>query len=148
MQVTAKDTLSSGRRDKLEIMAAIVALTREPAYIWQISRRGNFSHPQLKLYLTFMNERGLIEKRKITKTSNKTTHVCVATEKGFDLLKIYCDSLRLLYREDYLKRTNDNLAVTCLQFYKEPTQTQKNSNFTIALYSSTALPRQSALPTA
>ncbi len=132
MEVGKQDLLNTGRRDKIEIISAIIALTREPAYVWYISRQSGLSHPQMKTYLKFMTETGLIKKNAVTRKGEKKAYSCQATEKGLKLLKLYCDSLVLLYGEEVLMKRNPNLAVACLQLCKERgtatiSQTQKRN---------------------
>ena len=113
MENDAKDVLSSGRRDRVEIMAAVIALTRKPQCMTNIMGHSKLSSVNAVKYIKFMVEKRLIEKKGMTKTARKTAYVYRATEKGLLFLKIYCDILRLLYGEDFMKNKN-NLAVACL----------------------------------
>ncbi len=117
-----KDILNSGRRDKIEIRAAIVALTLKPFKAWQISRQMHLNQQQTKQHVIFMINKNLIEKRRADTRSKKTIYEYYATEKGHQFLKKYCDNLRLLYGEDYLRKSKNNLATTCLQYNKETKQ--------------------------
>ena len=118
MENGAKDVLSSGRRDRVEIMAAVIALTQKPQCMTNIMGHSKLSSVNAVEYLKFMIEKCLIEKKGMAKTAKKTAHVYVATGKGLLFLKIYCDILSLLYGEDFMKNKN-NLAVVCLQFCEE-----------------------------
>jgi predicted transcriptional regulator len=118
MDNSSKDLLNSGRRDKIEIMAAIIATTQKPSKITLILGQTNLSYPMMKKNLRNMLRLGLIEVLKVAKAGNKTGQVFQATEKGFTFLKTYCDLLRLLYSDAFL--VNDsNLAVACLKYCKE-----------------------------
>ena len=111
------DILDSGRRDKMEIIAAITAITQKPSKITHILCQINLSYPLLKKYLKFMLRLGLIEIRKIAKADGGG-EVFQATEKGFNFLKTYCDILRIIYGEDFLRK-DSNLAVSCLKYCNE-----------------------------
>jgi predicted transcriptional regulator len=118
MDSSVKDILNSGRRDKIEIMAAIVAMTQKPSNITRIMGQVNLNYPLLKKYMKLMLRLRLIERFKAAKKANKTEQVFQATEKGSTFLKIYCDILRIVYGEDFLHNDN-NLAVACLKYCKE-----------------------------
>jgi predicted transcriptional regulator len=118
MDNSAKDVLTSGRRDKLEIIAAIAAMTQNPSKITRIMSQINLSYPLLKETLKHMLRLRLIETSKVTEKGIEKGQVFQATEKGLTFLKTYCDLLRIIYGEDFLKRHN-NLAVACLKYCKE-----------------------------
>lgn len=109
------DLLDSGRRDKMEIIAAIVATTQNPSLITRVLGQANLSYPLLKKYVKFMLSRRLIERRKIGTNPSARRLVFQATKKGFTFLETYCDILRIIYGEDFLKKDN-NLAVYCLKY--------------------------------
>lgn len=113
-----EDLLCSGRRDRVEIIAAIVAMTREPSKITRIMYQVHLSYPALKEYMKIMIRFRLIERHNEAEDAEKISGVWQATEKGLNFLKIYCELLRLMYGEDYLN-IDHNLAVACLQFCKE-----------------------------
>lgn len=115
MDSTVKDMLNSGKRDKMEIIAAIVAITQKPAKITRIMGQVNLSYPLLKKYMKLMLRLRLIERRKVVKKARETGQVFQATEKGLTFLEIYCDILRLIYGEDFLQN-DSNLAVACLKY--------------------------------
>ena len=114
MSANVKDILSSGRRDKLEIIAAIAAIVQEPSGITRIKDQVNLSYPILKKYIKLMLRLGLIEGRGLGKKADGR-EVFGATEKGFRFLKIYCDILRIIYGEDFMKKDH-NLVVSCLKY--------------------------------
>jgi len=118
MDSRVKDMLSSGRRDKTEIMAAIVAMTQKPANITKIMGQVYLNYSMLEKYMELMLRLRLIERFKVGKEANETRQVFQATEKGFTFLRIYCDLLRIVYGEDFLQKQN-NLAVACLKYCKE-----------------------------
>ena len=113
-----KDILNSGNRDKLEIMAATLALTQKPTGITRIMTQLNLNYRMVTKYLRFMMEKGLIEKQRSATSSARTSHVYRATEKGLGLLKAYCEVLRSIYGEDFMQNKN-NLAVVCIEYCKE-----------------------------
>ena len=102
-----KDVLPQGKRDKLEIMALIVATTQKPEISYRILEELNSSYPLLTKYLKFMIEKSLIEKHRIAKPAKRTIQAYQATKKGNMLLKKYCAILRLLHGEDFIKNTSD-----------------------------------------
>jgi len=118
METGTKDIVNSGRRDRVEIIAAVIALTQKPKPMNQIMDQSKLPYGRSVEYLKFMIETRLIEKRVMAKTAKRTTYVYRATEKGLLFLKTYCDILRLLYGEDFMKNRN-KLAVACLQLCKE-----------------------------
>ena len=118
MDTNSKDILNSGRRDRIEIMAAIIAMTQSPSRITRILGQLNLSYPMLKKYLRNMRRLRLIESLKVTNGDSKTKEVFQATEKGFTFLETYCDLLRVLYGEAFLEN-DSNLAVACLKYCKE-----------------------------
>ncbi len=124
MEASERDIISSGKRDKLEIMAAILALIQKPTNATHIMGHLNFNNEVLTKYLKYMVERRLIEKNEAAKTDGRTKHLYQSTEKGRRLLEIYCEILRLIYGENYLRQKN-NLAVACLQYCKD---TESNSD--------------------
>ena len=111
---TQKDFLNSSKRDSVEIIAAIVALTQKPSTITNIMNGVNLSYPQTKKYTELM-----IKKRLIKKIATGKRTVYERTQKGWNFFNIYCDILRLLYGEDFLKNKN-NLAVACLSQCQKP----------------------------
>ena len=118
MKDKVRDILSSGKRDRMEIFAAIAAMTQKPSRITPIKYQVNLSYPMLRKYIALMLELDLIESLKVVEKDNKAGRAFRATEKGFMFLKIYCDILRIVYGEGFLHKTN-NLAVTCIEYCKE-----------------------------
>jgi predicted transcriptional regulator len=118
-----KDLLSSGRRDKTEIIAAIVAVTLKPSPATRIMSSLNTNHSTCNEYLNFMVEAGLI--RKVDRSKNE--RVFEATDKGVIFLKKYCDILKMLYGSRFLESTN-NLAVVCLELSDVPTEDLNGTN--------------------
>jgi predicted transcriptional regulator len=112
------DILRSGKRDKLELTAAIVAVALKPSTSTRIVQHTKTNNSTIKGYLKFMIEKHLLTKKSIAKASRKIRFF-EATERGITFLKTYCDILKLLYGENFIKNTND-LAVACLQLSEEP----------------------------
>lgn len=110
-----EDPLSSGRRDKTEIIAAIVAVTLKPLPVTRIMSSVNTNHSTISDCLGFMTDVGLIRKR----ARRKDEIFFEATDKGVIFLKKYCDILKILYGRRFLESTN-NLAVVCLELSDVP----------------------------
>ncbi len=114
----AKDFLSSGKRDKMEIMAAAIVMAQKPNLFSHIMNRSAISREMLKSYLEYMTRKRLIENDAVVRKGNKSLLVYRATEKGLLFLKTYCDMLRLLYGEDFL-RNRQNLVAVSLRYCKK-----------------------------
>jgi predicted transcriptional regulator len=110
-----KDILKSGKRDKTEIIAAIIAMTQKPSKITRIMNQVNLSYPMLKKYMKLMLRLRFVESLKRDKKADETRQLFQATEKGLTFLNTYCDLLRIIYGEDFLQKHN-NLAVACLKY--------------------------------
>jgi predicted transcriptional regulator len=117
MYNSEKDVLTSGRRDRVEIIAAIAAMTQKPSKITRIMSQVNLSYPLLKNILKLMLRLRLIETRKVTENGIDKGQIFQSTEKGLTFLKTYCDLLRIIYGEEFLQKHN-NLAVACLKYCK------------------------------
>jgi predicted transcriptional regulator len=117
MYNSAKDVLTSGRRDRVEIIAAIAAMTQNPSKITRIMSQVNLSYPLLRKTLKLMLRLRLVETRKVTENGIDKGQVYQATEKGLTFLKTYCEFLRIIYGEEFLQKHN-NLAVSCLKYCK------------------------------
>ena len=100
MEARTKDFLFSGRRDKIEIMAATIALAQKPTSMTRMISLLKIRHVTLMEYLELMVERRLIKKQGQTKTAKKTASVYQATKKGLSFLKKYHDILKVLYEKD------------------------------------------------
>jgi predicted transcriptional regulator len=103
-----KPEFKSSKRNRLEIVSAIIAIAQHPSSTTHLTSQANLSYSLLKEYLKFMIGRHLIEEHETTKDSKKTL-VYQATEKGNRFLGIYCDGLILLHGEDFLQNKS-NLA--------------------------------------
>ena len=114
-QKKEKDFLHSGRRDTVEIMSAIIALTEEASTLTSIMEKVNLSYKQTEKYIELMTNKGLIKK-----IENDEITLYEQTEKGCKFFRIYCEMLRILYGEDFLNNKN-NLAVACLSTCQRPT---------------------------
>lgn len=87
MASNVKDILHSGKRDKLEIIAAIVAMTQKPSKITRIISQVNLNYPLLRKYIKLMLRLRLIETRKETKKAIGKEQVFQATERGLVFLR-------------------------------------------------------------
>ncbi len=106
MRDYGKSSFRSGRRDKLEIVSAIISITQQPSSITQLLGDANLGYSQLKEYLRFMLGRRLIEKRDLIRGAERTTQVYQATEKGNRFLELYCEILILLQGERFLENNS------------------------------------------
>ena len=109
-----KNFLNSGRRDTVEIISAIVALTQKPLAATNIMSGVNLSYRQTRNYIELM-----VRQRFLKRVAVGKRKMYERTEKGCNFFNIYCDILRLLYGEDFLKN-KDNLAIACLSQCQKP----------------------------
>lgn len=116
MEDYQKFVFRSGKRDRLEIVSAIIAVTQQPSSFTRMMGSANLSYSLLKEYLGFMIGRHLIEKRDMARGTKKRTPVYKATEKGNRFLELYCESLILLHGERFLEN-NVNLSEAYLLQY-------------------------------
>ena len=110
--------LNSGRRDKVEIMSAILVMTEKPSILTHIMHHVNLSYPSLKKYIRLLLALRMIEKRELVLDAERNSYVYQATERGLSFLGVYCELLRLMHGDDFLTNAN-NLAVACLQYCKD-----------------------------
>lgn len=116
MHSHAEDILDSGKRDKMEIMAAIIAMAQKPSKITPIMAQVNLNHSMMKKYMKTMVRLNMIERHE-AKDTERTSDFFQATERGLKFLETYCELLRFIYGEQYLSNDH-NLAVACLQYCK------------------------------
>jgi len=110
-----KDLLTSGSRDKLEIMASIIALTQKPSSFAQIKEKSGLSYQVIKKYLNMMIKYNLIKEINL---ENQKKPNFSSTQKGNELLEAYCQILKIIYGIDFMKKVG-NLAVYCLKFCQD-----------------------------
>ncbi len=91
------------RRDRLEIVSAIISVVQKPSSLTHIMYQVNLSHKQLKEYLRFMIGRHLVEECKKVRGVDRKQLSYLATEKGNMFLGLYCEALMLLHGEHLLK---------------------------------------------
>lgn len=109
------DFLSSKRRDKVEIIASIIAMTQTPSNISRIMYKVRLNYRLVKKYLNQMIKQGLIEKIKGKKFAKEENELFVASQKGLKLLETYCEILKILYGERFLENEHI-LVVSCLKY--------------------------------
>ncbi len=118
--VTVEDYRRNGirfvRRDRLEIVSAIISVAQEPSSLTHIMYQVNLSHKQLKEYLRFMIGCHLIEEGENARAVNRKLLNYRATDKGNRFLDLYCRILMLLHGERLLK-DNGSLADAYLRQY-------------------------------
>lgn len=86
---------TSKRRDKLAIIAEILAIAKDGTLKTQIMYKANLSFVQLNEYLEYMLKIRLLDKLDI---NNK--EVYIATEKGSDFLQRHTELTELLDRDN------------------------------------------------
>lgn len=87
--------IENKRRDKLDIIAEILAIAKDGLLKTQIMYRANLSFAQLNEYLDFLNEINLLE---VEKENRKKVYR--TTEKGERYLQKYDDISYILGKEE------------------------------------------------
>lgn len=116
MQDYRKDYFRITRRDRFEIMSAIIAVTQQPSSLTRIMTYANLSYSLLRKYLRLMINKHLIEKSETLKGMKKRVTVFQSTEKGNRFLELYCEQLVMLHGKRFLEN-NNNLAKAYLHQY-------------------------------
>jgi len=104
---TGKNGSRAAKRDKMEIVSAIIAITQQPSTSTQLMGNANMSHSRLKEYLGLMIGSGLIKQLDMAKGARKRTVVYQATERGNKFLELFCENLILLHGELFLESNSD-----------------------------------------
>ena len=86
---------SPKRRDKLVIMAEIMAISQNGALKTQIMYKANLSFAQLTQYLQFLSHTSLLEK-----SANNGKEIYKATKKGKDFLERQREIMDLISEEE------------------------------------------------
>ena len=84
-------------RSRTDIAAAILEIALEGAIKTKIMYRAFLSFPQLKDYLSVLQERGLL-------LYVESEHEYHTTERGKDFLKMYKDVGQMIFPPNYSKR--------------------------------------------
>lgn len=108
-----------GKRDRLEIVSAIIAIAQQPSSTTRLTSQANLSYSLLKEYRKFMIGRHLIGEREITKGTKKKTSVFQATEKGNKFLGIYCEGLILLHGKAFLQNKGNLAGAYLLEYCRK-----------------------------
>jgi predicted transcriptional regulator len=111
-----KDYFKITRRDRFEIISAIIAVTQRPSSLTSIMTYANLSYSLSREYLRLMINMHLIEKSEILKDMEKRMTVFQSTEKGDRFLKLYCEMLIMLHGQRFIE-INNNLAEAYLHQY-------------------------------
>lgn len=109
----------SGKRDRLEIVSAIIAITQHPSSLTRMMGYANLNYSSLTEYLRFMLGRHLIEKRDIVRGTKKSAQIYQATEKGNKFLELYCEGLVLLHGEHFFANNNNLAEAYLLQYCRK-----------------------------
>jgi predicted transcriptional regulator len=116
MQDYEKNYFKIAKRDKFEIIAAIIAVMQLPSNPTRIMTKANLSYSLLKAYLRLMVNTQLIEKSEIVNGLKKRMTVFQSTEKGDRFLELYCEQLIILHEKHFLEKY-DNLAEAYMHQY-------------------------------
>jgi len=81
-----KVSRQNGNRTRVEILASILNVAANGALKTHIMYRANLSHMQLKKYLAFLEENGLLVRDGLGLESGQAYHV---TDKGLGFLREY-----------------------------------------------------------
>ncbi len=119
MEYQEKNGFYSGKRDRWEIISAIIAVTQHPSSITSMMKELNLNYSTIKEYLNFLISRRLIEKSDNVNGMKKKTEGYIAAEKGLDFLRLYCRGLILLHGEDLLQYESDHAEAFLLQYCRE-----------------------------
>ena len=109
----------TGKRDRLEIVAAIIAAAYQPSTFTRLMSQANLSYSLLKEYLTFMIGKGLVAEQDTARGTKKTVFVYQATKKGNKFLELYCENLVLLHGERFLDGNKDLAEAYLLQYCRK-----------------------------
>jgi predicted transcriptional regulator len=102
------------RRDKLDIVAEIMDISRKGALKTQIMYRGNLSFAQLTIYLSLLTQNNLL-----SKMLHDGKEVFFTTQKGRDFLEKHQQVKDLLREEDELSLPPEGLIKTTQQDRRE-----------------------------
>jgi len=101
-----KSGFGSGKRDKWEILSAIIIVTQQPSSFTRVMKEANLNYSTFEEYLRFMMRSNLVEKCNRAGDAQKRTSGYQATEKGNSFLELYCRGLVLLHGERFLENNN------------------------------------------
>ena len=116
MQDHKKDYFKIGKRDRFEIISAIIAATQQSSSLTGIMTQSNLNYSSLRTYMRLMINTQLIEKSEIINGLKKRMTVFKSTEKGDRFLKLYCEQLIILHGKRFLEN-NNNIAEAYLHQY-------------------------------
>jgi predicted transcriptional regulator len=107
------------KRDRMEIVSVIIAITQRPTCLTRIMGRANLSYSLLKNCLSFMLAKNLIEKQDVLRACQKSAPIYLATEKGNKFLELYCEQLILLHGEGFLDCGNSLAGAYLIQYLRK-----------------------------
>ena len=107
MQDYRKDYFKKSRRDRFEIISAIIAITQQPSNITCIMTCANLSYSITREYLRLLINKHLIEKSEILNGMKKRMTAFQSTEKGKRFLELYCEQLIMLHGKRFLENNNN-----------------------------------------
>jgi predicted transcriptional regulator len=116
MPENEKDYFKIARRDRFEIISAIIAVTQRPSSLTRIMTQANLNYSLLRTYLRLMINTQLIEKNEIINGLKKRITFFQCTEKGDRFLELYCEQLIILHGKHFLDYY-DNLVEAYMHQY-------------------------------
>ncbi len=128
-----EDFFVKGKRDRSEIICAIIAVTQQPTSFTRILMHANLNYSELTQYTNYLLRKDLLQKSSITRNNKKETSTYQATEKGNKFLENFCENLVLLHGRHFMEM-NRNLAEAYLDLYyrknrlRVPSKLSKTSN--------------------
>ena len=106
MENYGKSGFGSKKRDKWEILSAIIVGTQQPSSFIRVMKEANLNYSTLDAYLRFMIRSNLVEKCDRAGGAQKRTSGYQATKKGNSFLELYYKGLILLHGERFLENNN------------------------------------------
>jgi predicted transcriptional regulator len=97
-----------GNRSNIEIASDVLEVANGGASKIQIMYRATLSHKQMKEYVSFLSERGLLAYHNVNNQRRKA-HVFNTTEKGLRFLEIY-HHLEVMIKENNQKEQHQQFA--------------------------------------
>ena len=119
MGVIKRERFRSGKRDRMEIVSAIIAIAQRPTRLTRIMGRANLSYSVLKDYLAFLIGRHLVEKCDAEEMTEIRSPFYQATEKGNMFLELYCEQLILIHGERFLDGKSDLAEAYITQYFRK-----------------------------
>lgn len=121
-----QDFFVTGKRDRSEIVCAIIAVSQRPTSFTSILMHANLNYSELTQYTNYLLSKNLLQKNSITRRNKKEAITYQATEKGNKFLENFCENLILLHGTHFIE-INRNLAEAYLDLYYRKNRLQVTS---------------------